>query len=217
MSFLIYFLFSYLFDCPNSESTNTFFKLQIFYIFITDRLLSTLVSFMDFEPHSEMYCFLYSWYWCFPCCTLPWSHGSAGSSCEGGHASFLMEPPILWGSFKSFSLCVRLAECHSFVPRRQPQTHRQSGYFLILPVAFHLRGHFKRRCIVNSLHGMRSNTYRASPAALSITINVSSPLHPLHTFITLLEMSDVFATVARPRGKEKAQSIFYPLFLFIFF
>lgn len=55
-------------------------------------------------------------------------------------------------------------------------------YFIILPVAFHLLGHFKKQCIVNSLPEMRSNTYRALPTTRFITINVSSSLHPSHTF-----------------------------------
>lgn len=68
-------------------------------------------------------------------------------------------------------------------------------YLIVSPVAFHLPGHFKKQCIVNSAPEMRSNTYRALPTILFITINVSSPLHPVHTFITLVEMSNVFATV----------------------
>lgn len=56
----------------------------------------------------------------------------------------------------------------------------------------------KEPCIVNSLPAMRSNIYRALSTTLFITINVSSPLHPLHTFITLVEMSNVFATVITP-------------------
>lgn len=68
-------------------------------------------------------------------------------------------------------------------------------YHIILSVAFHLPDHFKKQCIVNSLPEMRSNTYRALPTALSITINVSSSLHPVLTFITLVEMSNIFATI----------------------
>lgn len=37
--------------------------------------------------------------------------------------------------------------------------------------------HFKKQCIVNFLPQMRSNTSRALPTSLSITINVNSPLH----------------------------------------
>lgn len=37
--------------------------------------------------------------------------------------------------------------------------------------------HFKKQCIVNFLPQMRSNTYRALPTTLSITINVNSALH----------------------------------------
>lgn len=95
----------------------------------------------------------------------------------------------------------QLAECHSFVPSPSNTAHPSTTaplYLIILPVAFHLPGHFKKQCIVNSLPEMRSNTYGASPATLFITINVSSSLHPSHTFITLVEMSNVFATVITP-------------------
>lgn len=68
-------------------------------------------------------------------------------------------------------------------------------YLIILPASFRLPGHFKKQCIVKSLPETRSNTYRALPTTLFITINVSSPLHPSHTVITLAEMSNAFATV----------------------
>lgn len=64
---------------------------------------------------------------------------------------------------------------HLFPP---PQTRRES---LFLSCEFPSRLSFtttsKRQCIVNFLPQMRSNTSRALPTTLSITINVNSPLH----------------------------------------
>jgi len=60
---------------------------------------------------------------------------------------------------------------------------------------------------------MRSNTYRALPATLFITINVSRPLHPIaHTFITAVEMSDVFAS----HNTMTARRLGNFLFIFIY-
>lgn len=63
---------------------------------------------------------------------------------------------------------------------------------------------------------MRSNAYRALPTALSITINVSSSLHPVDTFITLVEMSDVFATAVALRLRKMHITLFFSFLFFAF-
>lgn len=82
-------------------------------------------------------------------------------------------------------------------------------FLITLPVAFHLPSHFKKQCIVNSLPEMRSNTYRTLPTTPFITINVSSSLHPSHAFITLVEMSNVFATVITSRCPRGIRKVYY--------
>lgn len=98
----------------------------------------------------------------------------------------------------------RQAECHSFVLLPQPQTQcillwQQLCTLLFYQLPFIYLAASKKKgkkkpCIVISLPAMRSNIYRALSTTLFITINVSSPFHPSHTFITLVEMSNVFAT-----------------------
>ena len=145
------------------------------------------------------------------CCVVPWSlegHAVSPLPCETGHACSLIYFFILSviAGITNVFFCLRLAECHSFVPLPQPQTQRTSALQ-------HLSYYFTR-CLSftwplqKAMHSqlpseMRSNTYRALATTLFITINVSSSLHPSLTFI---EMSNVFATVITPWwpwGSEK--------------
>lgn len=133
------------------------------------------------------------------CSVAPWSlEGHAVPSTLWARSCVV--PDILFhpvaDSVDSKYLFSPFPECHfvCFNPSTSNTAYRGSLPLIVLPVAFHLPGHFKRQCIVNSPPEMRSNTYRAMPITIFITINVSRPIHPLHTFITPVEMSKVFAT-----------------------
>lgn len=151
------------------------------------------------------------------CSVVPWSlegHAVSPLPCETGHACSLIYFFILSviAGITNVFFCLRLAECHSFVPLPQPNNKHSASqpYSTSLPYYF-------TRCLSftwpfqKAMHSqlpseMRSNTYRALVTTLFITINVSSSLHPSLTFITLLEMSNVFATVITPWwpwGSEK--------------
>ena len=121
---------------------------------------------------------------------------------EAGHAwpliSFFILSVIVGITKSFFSHCEENVILYSSnLKHRQPRLTAPPHYLIILPVAFHLPDHFKKQCIVNTLSEMGSNTYSVA-TTLFITINVSGPLHPPHTFIALAEMSDVFATVITP-------------------
>lgn len=101
---------------------------------------------------------------------------------------------------------LRQAKCHSFVLLPQPQTwcilfwqQLSTLLFYQLPFIYPVTSKKKKKkpCIVNSLCN-EVKYYRALSTTLFTTINDSSPLHPSHTFITLVEMSNVFTTVITP-------------------
>lgn len=131
------------------------------------------------------------------CCVAPWSlegHAVSPLPCETGHACSLIHFFILLviaGITNDDEQNVSLL----FPSFNLKHVLTAPLCLIILPASFRLPGHFKKQCTVKSLPQMRSNTYRALPTTLFITINVSSPLHPSHTVITLVEMSNAFGTV----------------------
>lgn len=141
------------------------------------------------------------------CCLVPWSvegHAVSPLPCETGHACSLIYFFILLVIVGITNALFFMTSRMSFFcsPPSTSNTVRSSMaaplYLIISPTSVIYLATSKKQCIVNSLPEMRSNTYGALPTTLFITINVSSPLHPLHTFITLLEMSNAFATVITP-------------------